>query len=33
MNSSVRQRMGRNGNKKFIGGEELDEQMDGLPQY
>ena len=33
MNSSVRQRMGRNGNKKFIGAEELDDSIDGLPQY
>ena len=33
MNSSVRQRMGRNSNKKFIGGEEMDDSIDGQAQY
>jgi hypothetical protein len=33
MNSAVRQRTGRNSNKKYIGGEELDDSIDGLAQY
>ena len=34
MGSSVRQRNGRNSNKKFIGGElNEDDSMEGLPRY